>query len=89
MYIAAQEGTLPKLGRVVSLPSERSLHSLVEVQWLVQEKAPHKPRWMRYFKETDKIGSLPLSDVVLYDFELTKNGALKKKSREYLQSLCS
>ena len=53
-----------------------------------QQKDTRKPKWLRFFKLSNKknaIGTTSLQDIMLYDFELTKNGALKKKSRDFLQ----
>ncbi len=64
--------------------------SEVTVHRMEQENAIHKPRWLRYFKLSKKktaVSSIVLKEIVLYDFELTKNGALKKKSWEYLQTV--
>jgi hypothetical protein len=57
---------------------------------LVQERAAHKPKWARFFKistKKDAVGAVKISDILLYGFELTAKGALKKKSREYLQKI--
>ncbi len=75
------------MGKVLALPSQLSMDSEVTVHWMEQENAVHKPRWLRYFKKKNAVSSIVLKEVVLYDFELTKNGALKKKSREYLQTI--
>ncbi len=83
-------GKLPKVGKVLALPSQLPMDSEVTVHWMEQENAVHKPRWLRYFKFSKKknaVSSIVLKEIVLYDFELTKNGALKKKSREYLQTI--
>ena len=44
--------TLPKVGKVHSFIDTQhpTLESSLNVQWLVQEKAKHKPRWLRPFK---------------------------------------
>ena len=76
-------------GKVVALPPNLSLTSDISVHWMIQEQAPHKPKWLRFFKPSKKRnaeGTTPINDVVLYGFELTANGALRKKSREYLRA---
>lgn len=89
MLVAVQEGSFPKIGRVVSILANPSLESSVIVKWLSQERAPHKPKWLRYFKETNEEGAITVSTIVIYDFDLTRMGAMKKKSREYLLHLFS
>ena len=79
----------PKIGKVVALPPNLSLTSDISVHWMIQEQAPHKPKWVRFFKPSKKRnaeGTTPINDVVLYGFELTANGALRKKTREYLRA---
>lgn len=86
MLIATTGGDLPKIGKVPKL------HSVISVHWMVQERAPHKPKWQRYFRPksgTTALGNVAIQDIILYGFDLTKNGALKKQSREYLQKACS
>ena len=78
----------PKVGEVLSIPPNPSLDSDIDVQWMNQERAPHKPRWQRCFKLGPKnaLGSTKMSDILLYSFQLTNKGCLKKKSRDYLKS---
>ena len=53
---------------------------------IAQIKNSTKPKWLRFFRESKQpIGTISYNDIVLYDFELTAHGALKKKSRDYLQ----
>ena len=88
MLVAMQGSTFVRIGTVQVIPADP--HNDVTVQWMEQERAPHKPKWLRYFKPSpinrkDAIGTVKFEDVILYDFELTQNGALRKKSREYMQ----
>lgn len=86
MLIAVVHDNFPRVAKVEVIPGCSKLP--VTVQWLEQERNPQKPRWLRYFRQSRKkqpLGIVPYSDIVLYDFELTKKGALKKKSRDYLQ----
>ena len=92
MLIATTGGDLPKIGKVQAIPSDPKLHSIISVHWMVQERAPHKPKWQRYFRPKSgatALGNVAIQDIILYGFDLTKNGALKKQSREYLQKACS
>jgi len=86
---ASRSGSFPKVGKVVAIPSNvSSITSEVTVHWMEQEQAPHKPKWFRFFKLSSKknaISTTAMQDILLYDFELTKNGALKKKSHEFLR----
>ena len=84
--IAAKGDNFPRVGRVTEIPSNPNYQSEVEVDWYRQERAPHKPRWLRYFQSTNVIGKLPIEDIILYDFQLTNNGAFKKKTRDYLKT---
>ena len=73
---------IPCIGRVSSISS-----NVVTINLLSQERAPHKPKWSRAFKDSQKSTAISYSDILLYDFELTNRGCLKKKTREYLQNL--
>lgn len=75
----------PYLATIVEVPFNLSLESAVTVNWLNPEKAPHKSRWLRYFKPSTQTASVSLQDIILYDFELTKSGALKKQARDFLK----
>ena len=85
----SDDSKLPKVGKVHSIPDTRhtTLESSLVIEWLVQEKAKHKPKWLRPFKPSskDSFGTIKYSDILLYDFQLTNAGCLKKNSREYLQ----
>ena len=86
MMVAARGvDAFPRIGRVTKVPGDMTLKSTVAVVWYNQERARHKPRWMRFFTETKQSGALAVEDILLYDFSLTKKGALKKKTREYLK----
>ena len=75
---------VPDIGKVCCIASNPNINSQIEVKLFKQERAPHKPKWLRYFFPTDKKCTLLFSDVLLYDFELTRKGSLKKKTREFL-----
>lgn len=86
----AQQGHFPRIGRVLSIPPEPTMDTPLSIDWMVQENAAHKPKWLRFWRESpkkDAQSSILFSEIVLYDFQLTKCGALNKKSRDYLQSL--
>jgi len=87
MLIAADDNGFPKVGKVVAIPPNVSLESRLQIQWMVQERAPHKSKWLRSFKLGPRQGEMEVTKVLLYDFQLTNNGCLKKKSRDYLKSL--
>ena len=85
--IAAPGNNFPKVGKVLSIPPNPTIESIIKIQWMGQERAPHKPKWMRSFKLGPKnaVGCIKMNEIVLYGFQLTNRGCLKKKSREYLQ----
>ncbi len=88
MLVATGEGAFPRIGTVEAIPPNPSLESPLTVHWMEQEKAQHKSKWLRFFHPSlkkDAVGTISYGDIVLYDFVLTKKGALKKKAREYLQ----
>ncbi len=90
MLVAAQDASFVQVGTVQAIPPEPHSNTEVTVHWMEQERAPHKPKWLRYFKpvpvtKKTAIGTLRIADIILYDFQLTNNGALRKKSRDYLQ----
>ena len=87
--VEAEERKFPRLGTIRSLPSDLSLTTELEVHWMVQERSPHKPKWLRFWSPSTRrnaVGYTRISGILVYDFQLTKHGALNKKSREYLQS---
>ena len=88
MMVAMKVDNFPKLGRVTGVPTNATLQSTIDVIWYRQQKASHKPRWLRFFKPSEVSGKLKIGEIVLYDFTLTNKGALKKKSREYLKKIC-
>ena len=74
-----------QLAKVTAISPNPTLETTIDVQWLHQEKAAHKPRWSRFFIIATSFGTILINDIILYDFQLTSKGALKKKAREYLQ----
>ena len=88
LLVAVICNNFPRTAKVEAIPENPCSHSSVTVQWLEQRRNSQKPRWLRYFKPSKgkrPLGTITYSDIVLYDFQLTTNGAIKKKSREYLQ----
>ncbi len=73
---------IPLIGTVLSIDPDS-----VKVQWMAQEKASHKPKWARGFKHHSSSGIITFNEILLYDFQLTQNGCIKKKSRDYLKNL--
>ena len=72
---------------MVVIPPNVSFNSFITVQWMVQERAAHKAKWQRGFKVPAKKvrEEMKLNRILLYGFQLTSNGCLKKKSRDYLR----
>ena len=80
----------PQIGTVQAIPPNPDATSNITIELMQQERAPHKLKWLRFFKMTSAIRTVSFKQIILYDFQLpnfqlTKCGALKKKSREYLQ----
>ena len=75
------DDVIPIVGTVteISKPQEQ-----ITVELMVQERAPHKPKWLRSFRKTEKITKFSFHKIVLYDFKLTKRGCFNKRSRDYL-----
>lgn len=73
----------PFIAIVTEIPPTLSLESSITINWMDQEKALHKSKWFKCLKTTTQSATVPLHEVILYDFELTKNGALKKHTREF------
>ena len=86
MKVAARDGDFPRIGKVTAIPAGATLQTSIDVLWYELEKAATKPRWRRYFRPSNSQGKLSIDQIVLYDFSLTKNGALKK-SRDYLKEI--
>ena len=74
----------PIIGEVVWIQPNPTLHSKLTVLLFNQERAPHKPKWLRYFRKTTKESDFFMNDILLYDFSLTHKGAIRKSTREYL-----
>lgn len=85
MLVAVAGKSFPRVGMVKEVPENPHLHSEADVQWMEQERAAHKSKWHRYFRQSNAVGKIMYNEILLYDFQLTERGALKKKSREYLQ----
>ena len=85
MMVAVRGDSFPRVGKVTSIPATPSLQASIGVQWYHQQRASHKPRWLRFFMPTPDVGNIKIEEIILYNFDLTKKGALKKKSRDYLQ----
>ena len=74
MLVAVSGSQLPKVGKVHSIAdAQPTMESAIVVQWLVQEQAKHKPRWLRPYKasKNESFGTIKYSDLLLYDFQLT------------------
>ena len=69
-------GTIPQIAQVVSVPSEPSLDTQVEIQWFEEERAPHKPRRRRCYTQSTKYANsyVTLRNILLYDIELNRTG---------------
>ena len=73
MLIAViEEGSsFPRIGTVTNIPPNAAMETPFIVHWMLQERAPHKPKWLRFFTPStrkDSSGPVSFSDVVLYDF---------------------
>ena len=87
MLVALQsKSEVPKVGEVLFLPPNPTLDCTISITLYEQEKAPHKPKWLRYFKITEQNCNVKLADIILYDFGLTNKGAIRKSTREFIQN---
>jgi len=48
MLVAAEGKTFVQIGTVQSIPPNPTERSSITVQWMRQQKAPHKSRWLRF-----------------------------------------
>ena len=55
MLIAIADSDIARVGKVLAIPSNISLDSNITIQWMVQERAPHKPKWQRFFNLGQKM----------------------------------
>ena len=46
-----------QLGTVTKIPERPTIKSL-EIEWLQQERATYKPKWLRFSSKSGKIGSI-------------------------------
>ena len=87
MLVATIGTTIARIGTIKAIPPNPCYESQLTIHWMEQERAPHKPKWLRFFSPStkkDSVSTVTFEDILLYDFQLTNKGALKKKSREYL-----
>lgn len=87
MFVAISSTAIPVVGEVSYLPADPSITCNINILVWKQEKAPHKPKWLRCFHRTSDQIEVALSAVVLYGFTLTAKGAFRKTTREYLQNM--
>ena len=80
MLVTVALNNFPRVGQVTAIPPDPSLESTISIQWMIQERAPHKPKWQRCFKLGSKkeLGETQLKNILLYGFQLTNKGCLKK-----------
>ena len=76
---------LPFIAVVKELPGSVTDECEIMVEWMKREAAPHKSKWLRYLENSGRTDFIPITDIILYDFELTKNGGLKKTTRDFLK----
>ena len=79
MMVAARDRDFPRIGKVTAISAGATLQASIDVLWYELEKAATKPRWRRYFRPSNSQGKLLIDQIVLYDFSLTKNGALEEE----------
>ena len=58
MLVAVKGELFPQIGIVKSIPHTATLESSIEVEWLQQERAPHKPTWLGFFKKSTTFRSI-------------------------------
>jgi len=69
MLVAVQGSTFVQVGTVQAIPAHPNSDSKVTVHWMEQERAPHKPKWLRYFKPSpitkkkDAIGTVSFANI--------------------------
>ena len=57
------------------------MDSDIDITIYDQEKAPHKPRWFRYFHLGRKMTKVAISDILLYDFQVTQERWTEKENK--------
>ncbi len=72
MLVATHGVAFPRIGMVQAIPPNATETSQLSIQWMEHERAPHMPRWLRFFKPSAVVGTVFFADIVLYDFMLTK-----------------
>lgn len=88
MLVAVQgKSEIPTIGEVTHIPPNPSKENEVSLIVSEQESSIHKSKWLRVFKRTTKICIVNISDIILYDFQLTNKGAIRKSTREFLQNV--
>ena len=83
-----KHGIMPQLATVIKLPKEKNLEGEVKIHWLEMKAGQKTARWFHFFQPSYKKNNtavIQYKNILLYDIELTKKGALKKESREYLK----
>lgn len=70
MLVATDAGEpFPQIRTVQDIPPNPDTTSEITIELIQQERAPHKPKWLRFFKQSSVIMTLTLSikDIISYD----------------------
>ena len=78
---------IPTIGEVVAIEPNPNLDSKCTYTVYKQETYKKKPKWLRYFSKTASTNDAKLGDIILYDFSLTKNGAIRKSMKDFLTTV--
>lgn len=88
MLVALQEKSeIPRIGEVIWIQPNPTQESTITILLYEQEKCTHKPKWLRNFKKTARDHQAKVANVILYDFQLTSKGAIRKSTREFLKTI--
>lgn len=85
MLVAVEgKSEIPTIGEVTAIEPNPTLESKFSyITYQQDKKSVHKPKWLRYFSKTTSTNDAKLRDIILYDFHLTKMGAIRKATREF------
>lgn len=84
MVAITAKSRIPAIAEVTLISPNPTLESMVMVNLFKQESNKHKPKLLRYFFKAEQFAEIKISDIILYNFELTKMGALQKSTRDFL-----
>ena len=68
MLVATIGTTIARIGTIKAIPPNPCYESQLTIHWMEQERAPHKPKWLRFFSPStkkDSVSTITFKDILL------------------------